>query len=174
VRDYARIYELPTVVFRQSCIYGPHQFGTEDQGWVAWFTIAAILDRPITIYGDGKQVRDLLFIDDLMAAYESALRHKDETSGQIFNIGGGPENTASLQELLRFLKAEVNSNLFVSYADWRPGDQPVYISNIDKAKRDLDWKPRVEWAHGVRRLVDWVRQERPTIERIFQAPLKLP
>lgn len=167
VRDYARIYDLDTVVFRQSCIYGYRQFGLEDQGWVAWFVIAAILGRPITVFGDGKQVRDVLFIDDLIGAYDQAWAQIETTRGRVYNIGGGPANTISLRDLLGLLRDEVGAALEVGYADWRPGDQPVYVSDIEKAARDFGWRPEVDWRTGVNRLVAWVRDNRPMLERLF-------
>lgn len=167
VRDYARIYGLDTVVFRQSCIYGYRQFGLEDQGWVAWFIIAATLGRPITIYGDGKQVRDILFIDDLINAYDSAWTRIDSVKGQIYNIGGGPQNAISLRNLISMLRSDVNQNLSVANAGWRPGDQPVYVSNIDKAYRDFGWKPVVDWKTGIERLITWVRENKSMLERLF-------
>lgn len=167
VRDYARIYGLQTVVFRQSCIYGYRQFGLEDQGWVAWFIIAATLGRPITIFGDGKQVRDVLFIDDLVAAYDRAWQRIETTSGGVYNIGGGPTNTISLLDLLHVLRREIDPSLKVSYADWRPGDQPVYISDIGKAERDFDWRPEVGWEEGAARLICWVSKNRPMLERML-------
>lgn len=167
VRDYVRIYGLETVIFRQSCIYGYRQFGLEDQGWVAWFIIAAVLGRPITIYGDGKQVRDILFIDDLVEAYDRAWQQIDSVKGKIYNIGGGPQNTISLLDLIAILRAEVNQNLSVSYADWRPGDQPVYVSNIHKAYRDFGWKPEVDWKSGIQRLIKWVVDQKSMLARLF-------
>ncbi len=158
VRDYARIYGLKTVVFRQSCIYGPRQFGVEDQGWAAHFAIAALLNRPITIYGDGKQVRDMLYVDDLIAAYMAALERIDRVSGRIYNIGGGPENALSIWvEFGPLLSRLVGREIAVRYGDWRPGDQPVYISDIALAQRDLDWRPRVSVTEGVERMVSWIR-----------------
>ncbi len=158
VRDYARIYGLKTVVFRQSCIYGPRQFGVEDQGWAAHFAIAALLNRPITIYGDGKQVRDMLYVDDLIAAYMAALERIDQVSGRIYNIGGGPENALSIWvEFGPLLSRLVGREIAVRYGDWRPGDQPVYISDIALAQRDLDWRPRVSVTEGVERMVSWIR-----------------
>jgi CDP-paratose 2-epimerase len=121
-RDYFRIYGLKTIVLRQSCIYGYRQFGIEDQGWVAWFCIAYALGKPITIYGDGKQIRDVLFIDDLVKAFELAFKNRRKAAGQIFNIGGGPHNTMSLHELLKFLKKQKGKDIPVSYENWRPGD----------------------------------------------------
>lgn len=156
VGDYARIYGLRTVVFRKSCIYGPRQFGVEDQGWVAWFTIAAAQSRPITIYGDGKQVRDVLYIDDLVAAYRAAYRRIDRVAGGVFNIGGGPENTLSLLELLDLLRRLTGRPVRVDYANWRPGDQAVYVSDVRKARRLLGWAPAISPEAGVRRLYRWV------------------
>jgi CDP-paratose 2-epimerase len=120
--DYARIYGLHTVAFRQSRIDGTRQFGIEDQGWVAWFTIAAVLGKQITIYGDGKQIRDVLHVDDLARAYEAAYEHRDAVAGQAFNIGGGPTNTMSLRELLAYLEAELAIEIPLQWSDWRPGD----------------------------------------------------
>lgn len=161
VRDYARIYGLRTVVFRQSCIYGPRQFGVEDQGWAAHFVIAATLGRPITIYGNGKQVRDMLYVDDVIAAYLAALERIDQVSGQIYNIGGGPANALAIwTEFGPLLERLTEQRLTVRYGPWRPGDQPVYISAIDKAARDLDWRPKFDLATGLSRLVAWVRDHR--------------
>ena len=157
VRDYARIYGMRTVVFRQSCIYGTRQFGVEDQGWVAHFCISARLGNPITIYGDGKQARDVLWIDDLIAAYESAAARIDRTSGQIYNIGGGPEHSVSIwREFGPLLEQLAERPPRVTYADWRPGDQPVYISDIRRAERELGWAPTVSFEAGVERLWHWV------------------
>lgn len=157
VRDYARIYGLKTAVLRQSCIYGPRQLGVEDQGWVAHFCIGARLGRPISIYGDGKQVRDLLWIDDLIAAYEAVATHIDVAGGQIYNIGGGPDNTMSIwREFGPMLARLAGHEIPVTYADWRPGDQPVYVSDIRKAERELGWRPQVSVAEGIERLWRWV------------------
>jgi CDP-paratose 2-epimerase len=154
---------LRTVVFRQSCIYGYRQFGIEDQGWVAWFIIAAELGRPLTIFGDGKQVRDVLFIDDLVAAYDAAWRSIDTTSGRVYNLGGGPGNAISLRDLLGHLASLRGDDVPVKYDDWRPGDQPVYVSDIRKAQADFGWKPAVDWREGVDQLVGWVRDNRELI-----------
>ena len=165
VRDYARIYGIPTVVFRQSCIYGLRQFGIEDQGWVAWFVIAAVTGRPITIYGDGKQVRDVLFVDDLLNAYDAAVERRDEVAGEVFNIGGGPQNTISIwREFAPLLEKALGQSVPVSYGDWRPGDQRVYISDIRKAKRRLGWEPHIGVEEGVARLVEWVKVNRNLFE----------
>lgn len=156
-RDYARIYGLRTVVLRQSCIYGTRQFGIEDQGWLAWLMAAALTRRPITIYGDGKQVRDVLFIDDLLRAYAAAVRHIDVTAGQIYNIGGGPALTMSVwREFGPQLEALAERPIPVEYREWRAGDQRVYVSDIRKAVRDLHWQPSVSLTDGIRKLFDWV------------------
>ncbi len=157
VRDYARIYGLPTVVFRQSSIYGPRQMGVEDQGWVAWFIIAAVTGQPITIYGNGKQVRDVLFIDDLLDAYDAAIARIDVAAGQVYNVGGGPAHTMSIwTEFGPILERLIGHPIPVSGDDWRPGDQPIYISDIRKAGRDLGWQPRVRVEEGILRLYDWI------------------
>ena len=159
VRDYARIYGMRTVVFRQSCIYGLRQFGIEDQGWVAWFVIAAVKGHPISIYGDGKQVRDLLFVNDLVAAYDAAIDHIDVSAGEVFNLGGGRDNTISIwTEFAPMLERMVGKELYVKHGDWRPGDQRVYISDIRKAERVLGWKPQINVEEGVRLLTAWVKE----------------
>ncbi len=161
VRDYARIYNLPTVVFRQSCIYGPRQFGMEDQGWVAWFIIAALLERPITIYGDGKQVRDVLYVDDLLDAYDAAIARIQTVRGQIYNVGGGARNTLSVwREFGPLLERLLGRAIQVQWAHWRPGDQRIYVSDIRKAARDLDWQPRVGVEEGITQLYKWVVENR--------------
>lgn len=161
VRDYARIYGLKTVVFRQSCIYGPRQFGIEDQGWVAWFVIAAVLGRPITIYGDGKQIRDLLYVEDLLDAYDMALQRGAELAGRVYNLGGGMANALSVwREFGPLLEELLGRPIPVQWGDWRPGDQRVYISDIRKAQRELGWTPRVSVREGVARLVAWVQENR--------------
>jgi len=161
VRDYARIYDLRTVVFRQSCIYGPRQFGVEDQGWVAWFIIAVQRNHPITIYGDGKQVRDLLYVDDLVNAYETAVAHIDQAAGQIYNVGGGPNNTLSIWcEFQPLLEKLAGHPIPVTRGDWRPGDQRIYVSNIAKAKRELGWEPQVNVEAGITKLYNWVAANR--------------
>jgi CDP-paratose 2-epimerase len=162
VRDYARIYGLPTVVFRQSCIYGTHQFGVEDQGWVAWFIIAALTGRPITIYGDGKQVRDVLWVDDLLNLYQAAIDRIDVAAGQVYNVGGGPENVWS--DLGPMLEALLGRKIPVAWDNWRPGDQHIFVADIGKAKRELGWQPSVSRAEGVRRLYEWVSANLPLFE----------
>jgi len=161
VHDFHRMYDLPTVVFRQSCIYGPHQFGIEDQGWVAWFVIAAVTGRPITIYGDGKQVRDLLYVDDLLDVYDAALEQMDRAAGKIYNIGGGRENSLSIwKEFGPLLEKELGKPIPVTWKGWRPGDQKIFIADIAKACQDLGWEPRTDPEEGVHKLFDWVRENR--------------
>lgn len=165
VRDYARIYGLRSVVFRQSCIYGPRQFGIEDQGWVAWFVIAAVTGRPITIYGDGKQVRDVLFVEDLLDAYDQAIAHIDRARGEVYNLGGGPQNTISIwREFGALLEKLLGHPIPVSYGDWRPGDQRVFYADIRKVERELGWRPRIGVEEGIRRLVHWVQEHRSYFE----------
>lgn len=157
-RDYYRIYGLPTVVFRQSCIYGERQFGIEDQGWVAWFVIAALTGRQITIYGDGKQVRDILFVEDLLDAYDAAFDHSDTAAGQIYNIGGGPQNVMSIWiDFGSLLEKLLGKSISVKRGDWRPGDQRIYVSDIRKAEQALGWTPRTSVETGIRRLFEWAK-----------------
>ncbi len=160
VLDYARIYNMRTVSFRQSCIYGTRQFGVEDQGWVAWFCIAALTGQQMTIYGDGRQVRDLLWVGDLVECYERALERIDSVRGQAFNIGGGPGNTLSLLELVERLEHRLGRRLAPSFADWRPGDQRLFVADIGKAERLLDWSPRVHVSEGLELLMDWISEHR--------------
>jgi len=165
VRDYSRIYGLPAVVFRQSCIYGRRQFGVEDQGWVAWFVIAATFGRDITIYGDGKQVRDLLFVEDLVDAYIMASDNPGKVSGKIYNVGGGPEFTMSIwAEFGPILEDILGKTISVAHGDWRPGDQPIYVSDIRKIERELGWRPKTSVRHGIEQLCEWVGQNESLFE----------
>lgn len=159
VLDYARIYGLRTVVFRQSCIYGPHQHGNVDQGWIAHFAIQALRGEQITIYGDGRQVRDVLFVDDLLEAFELALEDADRTSGRAYNIGGGPGNSVSLLEYLDLLEEHVAGPLAVEFGDWRPGDQRVYVSDVRRAEREFGWRPSTPLSVGLPKLIDWLAAE---------------
>jgi len=157
VHDYSRIYDQDTVVFRQSCIYGPRQFGIEDQGWVAWFMIAILLGESLTIYGNGKQVRDILYIDDLIAAFDLVIKKRRESKGKIYNIGGGPLNSISVwAEFGQFLEKIFSRNIKIKYTNWRPGDQPVYISDIRKAKQELGWEPKITVESGLTKLYQWI------------------
>jgi len=154
VQDYAYTYSLKTGVFRMSCIYGERQFGVEDQGWVSWFAIATLTGKPIIIYGDGKQVRDVLYVEDLVNAFDKFLN--SNLKHEVFNIGGGPKNTLSLLELLEMLKRMSGMDPKISFTDWRPADQKVYISNINKAKILLNWEPKTTPEDSIRRLVNWI------------------
>lgn len=161
VRDYARIYNLPTVVFRQSCIYGPRQFGIEDQGWVAWFIIAAVMGRAMTIYGDGKQVRDILHVNDLINAYDLAVEKIDIAKGQVYNLGGGPANVMSIwAEFGPKLEGMLGKPIVPARGDWRPGDQRVFYADVSRAQRELGWTPNISVDEGVQMLFDWVVQNR--------------
>jgi len=157
VRDYSRIYGLPSVVLRQSCIYGPRQFGVEDQGWVAWMIIAAVTGQPISIYGDGKQIRDLLHVYDLLDAYDAVIENINKVKGEVFNLGGGPENTMSIwTEFGPRLEKLLGRPIPVARGDWRPGDQKVFVADTRKAEKMLGWKPKYDVDKGVKQLFDWV------------------
>ncbi|MGZ5106118.1 MAG: SDR family NAD(P)-dependent oxidoreductase [Usitatibacter sp.] len=158
VIDYGRIYDIGTVSLRQSCIYGYRQFGVEDQGWLAWFIINAVRGTGVTIYGDGKQVRDVLFVDDLVDCYLAAVEKIDAVKGKALNIGGGPQNVLSLLELIQFMKDRFGIAMKYKFSDWRPGDQKVFVSDIGKAQAVLGWKPQVGKEEGVARLVEWVKE----------------
>ena len=162
--DHARIYGLRTVVFRQSCIYGPRQFGIEDQGWVAHFVISAVLGRPITIYGDGRQVRDVLHIKDLIVAFDRAIERIDVCAGQAYNLGGGPQNATSLLELIYRLEPILDRAIPLAFGDWRPGDQWAYVSDIRKAERDLGWVPQMSIGKGLQDLCQWVQANKELFE----------
>ncbi len=158
VRDYHRIYGLRTVVFRQSAIYGPRQFGVEDQGWAAWFTIAALKGKNITIYGDGKQVRDLLWVDDLIDAYRLAADRIDSVQGEVFNIGGGVKNSISIwNEFEPLLSKALGKKIAAQWGDWRPGDQKVCIMNNARIKQRLGWSPNICVEEGIGKMAHWVK-----------------
>jgi CDP-paratose 2-epimerase len=158
VQDYAHTYGLRTAVFRMSCIYGTRQFGFEDQGWLAHFIICAVLKRPITIYGNGKQVRDALYVTDLVRAYDAFLRGGRPHG--VYNIGGGPSQTLSLLELIDRLARRCGRTLDVRFTDWRPSDQRVYVSDIRTASSELSWQPSVSVDEGIDRLLGWVEGNR--------------
>ena len=160
VCDYARSFGLPTVVFRMSCIYGPRQFGTEDQGWVAHFLIRALEGRPITLYGDGLQVRDVLFVDDLVDAFLLARRHVARLAGRAFNIGGGPANTTSLLELVERIGGLTGRRPDVRFEAWRTGDQRWYVSDVRAFGAATGWQPRTSLAEGLGRLHAWLAASR--------------
>jgi CDP-paratose 2-epimerase len=158
--DFARIYQIPATSFRQSCIYGPRQFGVEDQGWVAWFAIASLIGRDITIFGDGRQVRDVLHVEDLVRAYEAAIRAPHKIAGQAFNVGGGPGSLLSLLDLIGMLEKRFKRKIPLRWDDWRPGDQRIYVSDIRKLEMTLGWQPEIDVETGVAQLIDWVAQNR--------------
>ncbi len=156
VLDYARSYGVPTLVFRMSCIYGPHQFGTEDQGWVAHFLIQALQGRPITLFGDGKQVRDILFVEDLVDAFLLAREKVQRLAGRAFNIGGGPRNQVSLLELMEYLADLHGSSPVIDFGPWRTGDQRYYVSDTRRCGEVTGGQPRTAWREGVERLYHWL------------------
>lgn len=160
ILDYSRSYGLKTAVFRMSCIYGPHQFGTEDQGWVAHFLISALEDRPVVIYGNGKQVRDILFVDDLVDAFLLARKNIDRLSGEVFNIGGGPESTVSLLEILDIIKEKAGKEMDISFETWRTGDQHYYVSDTTKFMEATGWSPKYEVDKGIEALLMWLCETR--------------
>ena len=153
-QEYAHIYKMKTGVFRMSCIYGARQFGFEDQGWVAWFIIATLKNKPITIYGNGKQVRDLLYAEDLIKGYEAFMNSKLEHG--IFNIGGGPGNTTSLLEFIDQIEKLLGKRPKITFSSWRPSDQKVYVSDISRIKKVLGWQPKISVKEGIKRLTGWV------------------
>jgi CDP-paratose 2-epimerase len=165
VLDYTRSYGLHATVLRMSCIYGPHQFGNEDQGWVAHFLIRAMRGQAITLYGDGRQVRDVLFVGDLVDAMLLCQQHMPALSGRAFNIGGGPANTVSLRELLTQISALQGEAPHVEYAPWRVGDQRWYVSDTRAFAQATGWSPKVGVAEGVRRLHDWLRAHHPDLQQ---------
>ncbi|HSK41712.1 MAG TPA: NAD-dependent epimerase/dehydratase family protein [Arenibaculum sp.] len=165
VVDYARTFGIPAVVLRMSCIYGPHQFGTEDQGWVAHFLISTLQGRPITLYGDGKQVRDILFVDDLVEALLLARGRAADLAGRAFNIGGGPDNATSLKELLNLIGELTGRRPDLGFGTWRPGDQRYYVSNTARFRAVTGWSPRVSVRDGVTRLARWLAEERDARDR---------
>ena len=156
VRDYARVFGLRTAVMRMSCIYGPRQFGTEDQGWIAHFVLAAMRGNPITIYGDGYQVRDALYVGDAVAAWLGALDQIDAVSGRVFNLGGGPESSISLRELIALISDLGHGEPDVRFEGWRPGDQRWYISDTRAISEALGWSPRTGFKEGLAALESWL------------------
>jgi CDP-paratose 2-epimerase len=161
VLDFARVFGLRTAVLRMSCLYGPRQFGTEDQGWVAHFLISALTGKPITIYGDGRQVRDVLYVDDAVAAYRAVLGSIDRVSGRAFNLGGGPLQALSLRQLLAMLPQVAGVEPEVRFSSWRPGDQAWYVSNTSALGEATGWQPKVSVRDGLVRLASWLETAFP-------------
>ncbi|CDX22570.1 CDP-paratose 2-epimerase [Mesorhizobium sp. ORS 3324] len=160
VLDYAKSFGLPTAVLRMSCIYGPRQFGTEDQGWVAHFLISVLSGRPITIYGDGKQVRDILHVSDAVAAYRGVLSKVEDVKGQAFNLGGGPRNAVSLRSLLSEIAAMTGRDIVLRHDQQRTGDQPFFVADTRKLEAALGWRAQVPWREGVCDLANWLLRHR--------------
>jgi len=158
VQEYSYIYKMKTAAFRMSCTYGTRQFGFEDQGWVAWFIIATLFNRPVTIYGNGKQVRDMLYADDLVDAFNRFI--KSDLKRGLFNIGGGPENTISLLEFLDELELLTGKRPKVNFSDWRPSDQKVYITDTSKLEKTLNWKINTPVKEGIKKLTEWVKENK--------------
>jgi len=163
--DYARIFGLNTVVFRQSGIYGPHQFGIEEQGWLAWFCNALLFNKPVTIFGNGKQVRDVLYVDDLIRAYDSVLKNIKKTRGKAYTIGGGQKFSLSIWELFDILEKLSGKKFNYSFDTWRPGDQKIYISDLTSAKKDFGWSPKISPKEGLKRLYNWIAQNKNLIKK---------
>ena len=166
VVDYAHSFGLRTAVLRMSCIYGPRQFGTEDQGWVAHFLLRAARGEPITVYGDGRQVRDILHVADAVAAYRAVLDRIDDVSGQAFNLGGGPANAVSLRVVLAEIGALLGFEVPVAWEEWRPGDQLYFVADATRLIEATGWRATVGWRDGLRDLARWVegdvRAKHPT------------
>lgn len=154
VQDYAAQGEFDAAVFRMGAIYGPRQFGNENQGWVSHFVLSAIRDEPITIFGDGKQVRDGLYVKDVVRAYDAFIEDPNSES-TVFNLGGGPENTTSLLEFIDFLEESINPELEYFFEDWWDGDQKVWITDISRANNELGWEPEVSFHDGVNMFKNW-------------------
>jgi CDP-paratose 2-epimerase len=160
VRDYARIFDLPTVVFRMSCIAGPRQFGNEDQGWVAHFLYSALRNEPITIYGDGRQVRDVLAVEDLMRAFEAVRSNLGRTAGEVYNIGGGLNNAISLLELMAEIRRSTGHRLEYDTEPIRPGDQALYVTNFGKLRRHTGWQPKMSLEQILEEMYEWWKENR--------------
>ena len=167
VRDYSRIFNINSFVLRQSCIYGHNQFGIEDQGWVAWLIIASILNKKIKIYGNGKQVRDILFIDDLNKLFEKLALTKKIKSG-IYNVGGGNKNSLSIIELVEILRKNIKNKINYKYENWRKGDQKIFISDNSKIKKDLNWYPKVKKLDGIKKLIKWAESNKKLISKVIK------
>jgi CDP-paratose 2-epimerase len=172
VHDYARVFGLRTVVLRMSCIYGPRQFGTEDQGWLAHFVLATLRGEPITIYGDGCQVRDALFVDDAVDAWLGALNEIDSIKGRVFNLGGGPQNAISLLEAVDLIAKLRGARPQLRFADWRPGDQAWYVSDIRQIRNALDWAPRTTVKQGLAELYQWLSKRFGDLQGERPRPLR--
>jgi CDP-paratose 2-epimerase len=165
VLDYARSFNLLTAVLRMSCIYGRHQMGTEDQGWVAHFVYRALAGEPITIYGDGCQVRDVLHVGDAVEAYLAGWRNIGRVAGRAFNLGGGPSNAVSLKRILGFIRSRMDRPVDIVFADWRAGDQRYYVSDTRTAARELELPAPKRWEDGVAELIAWISERKAPVRR---------
>lgn len=174
VRDYARIYGIPSVVFRMSCIAGARQYGNEDQGWVAHLLYSALSNNAITVYGDGCQVRDVLCVEDLVCAIDGAREHQDVTAGQVYNVGGGRQNTTSLLELIACIEGLTGRRLTYNLAKARPGDQLVYISDTTKLQRDIGWAPQITVGETLERIYDFWKRNRDVFAPALQTERESP
>lgn len=174
VLDYARIYKLNTVVFRQSCIYGSRQFGIEGQGWLAWFISSLVFDRPVTLYGNGKQVRDVLHIDDLVNAFDLAFKNIKKIKGKAYTIGGGFKSAVSILEFFEILKSISGKKFSYKLKPWRLADQKVYISDISSAKKDFNWVPHITPKQGIKTMYEWILKNKHLIAKsgVFNDNLK--
>ncbi|AVA25580.1 NAD-dependent epimerase/dehydratase family protein [Rhizobium sp. NXC24] len=168
VLDYAKSYGMPTAALRMSCIYGPRQFGTEDQGWVAHFLTCALQGTRIAIYGDGKQVRDILHVNDAVAAYRALMRSIDHLKGRAFNLGGGPQNAVSIGMVLNEISRLTGRPLETANGDWRPGDQLYFVADTRALQNAVGWKPEITWRDGIRDLRDWLVENRFPASRFRQ------
>ena len=157
-QEYAYAYGIKACVFRMSCIYGTRQFGFEDQGWLAHFIISNITDRPVTIYGNGKQVRDVLYVEDLIGAFDLFIRSDIKTG--VFNVGGGADNTISLLEFIEMVQKNTGKKMKMNFDNWRPSDQRVYVSDVSKIKNTLGWNPKIGLGKGIKKLVAWIGANR--------------
>ena len=171
VHDYSRIFALPTVVFRMSCIAGPRQFGNEDQGWVAHFVHSALGSKPVTIYGNGRQVRDVLSINDLMAAFERVRERVEKTAGQIYNVGGGISNSASLLEVIDEIEAITGKRIRFRLERPRPGDQLFYVTDFEKLTRHTGWKPKRNLRQTIQSIYEWAKQQATVPSQVAVRPM---
>ena len=167
VRDYSRMYNINSYVVRQSCIYGSNQLGIEDQGWLAWLVIATVLGKKITIFGDGKQVRDLLYIDDLNRLFETLINNKKQNVERVYNVGGGYNFSLSILELLDILEKILGKKIKVNFSKWRMGDQKVYISNNLRLKKNFGWEPLISPKIGIKKLISWVYDNKKLISQVL-------
>lgn len=158
VQDFGHTFGMKTGIFRMSCTYGTRQFGFEDQGWIAWFAIRFITGKPITIYGDGKQVRDVLWVEDLVDAFDKFI--DSHIKSVVFNIGGGENNCLSLLELVDLLKEKLGKSVQIGFDKWRPFDQKIYVSDITKIAQKLNWKPRVLPKEGLEKIIEWINSKK--------------